>query len=165
MLFSPAKMENTMFRVIACLFAAATLSSAALAGEAPAEEELSILLHEFMTGASSNDMAAHDRFWSEDLVYTSSSGERYGKKEIMNSIVEAASANAKGPDITYLAENVRIRQYGDAAVIAFRLIGVTHDAEGSGRPDISNYFNTGTFVRSDGEWRVVAWQATRIPEE
>jgi hypothetical protein len=25
------------------------------------------------------------------------------------------------------------------------------------------YWNTGTFVKRDGEWRVVAWQATKIP--
>jgi hypothetical protein len=27
------------------------------------------------------------------------------------------------------------------------------------------YFNTGTFRKRDGEWRAVAWQATRIPSE
>jgi hypothetical protein len=27
-----------------------------------------------------------------------------------------------------------------------------------------NYFNTGTFLRRDGLWQVVAWQATRMPD-
>jgi hypothetical protein len=30
-------------------------------------------------------------------------------------------------------------------------------------PEVLYYYNTGTFLRRDGEWRVVAWQATRIP--
>jgi hypothetical protein len=25
------------------------------------------------------------------------------------------------------------------------------------------YFNTGTFLKRDGEWRALAWQATVIP--
>ena len=31
-------------------------------------------------------------------------------------------------------------------------------------PQTLNYFNTGTFLRRDGLWQVVAWQATRIPD-
>jgi hypothetical protein len=38
------------------------------------EEILTHMLNEFLSGASINDAAAHDRFWAEDLVYTSSKG-------------------------------------------------------------------------------------------
>ena len=39
----------------------------------------------------------------------------------------------------------------------------------AGRParqtrSTENYLNTGTFLRRNGEWRAVAWQATREPE-
>jgi ketosteroid isomerase-like protein len=127
---------------------------------AAAAEELTQLLKEFLDGASRNDVAAHDRFWADDLIYTRSSGARVGKAEIL----ENARA---GPTVTaaerteYSAEDIRIQQYGDTAVVAFRLVGRT----GSGpQPVVEHFLNTGTFVKRDGEWRVVAWQSTRVPE-
>jgi len=127
---------------------------------AAAAEELTQLLKEFLDGASRNDVAAHDRFWADDLIYTRSSGARVGKAEIL----ENARA---GPTVTaaerteYSAEDIRIQQYGDTAVVAFRLAGRT----GSGpQPVVEHFLNTGTFVKRDGEWRVVAWQSTRVPE-
>jgi hypothetical protein len=38
-------------------------------------------------------------------------------------------------------------------------VGTTQEAP----PVVSQYFNTGTFLKREGEWRAVAWQATRIP--
>jgi hypothetical protein len=43
------------------------------------------------------------------------------------------------------------------AIVAFRLIGTAEDGT------VQQYFNTGTFLKRDGAWRVVAWQATKIP--
>ena len=47
-----------------------------------AEAELEQLLDEFLQGASVNDAEMHDRFWAEDLIYTSSAGERTTKAGI-----------------------------------------------------------------------------------
>jgi hypothetical protein len=124
-------------------------------------ETLTRMLNEFLAGASVNDAGAHDRFWDEDLVYTSSSGRRFGKAEIMDGLGSSPEATAEEPAVVYSAADIRIRQYGDAAVVAFRLLG-TPVADGS-KPD--QYFNTGTFVRRGSEWRVVAWQATVIPQD
>jgi hypothetical protein len=63
------------------------------------------------------------------------------------------------PPVVYTAEDVDIRLYGKAAVVAFRLVGTGQ----GGDADRSEYLNTGTFVKRNGEWRAVAWQATRIP--
>ena len=146
------------------LLMAGQLAAADSGMPAPDAEELATLLHKFMARASKNDLVAHDQFWDDDLVYTSSEGQRFGKKDIIDSMVIATSEGTKVPDVTYLAENVRIRQYGDTAVVAFRLIGVTHEPDGRSKPLVENYYNTGTLVRRDGEWRTVAWQATRIPD-
>jgi hypothetical protein len=63
-------------------------------------------------------------------------------------------------DTVYSAEEVRIRIYGDTAVVAFRLLGNPGAVDGK----VMQYFNTGTFVKRDGEWKAVAWQATIIPD-
>ena len=122
-------------------------------------DELAALLHEFMAGASADDAAAHDRFWADELVYTSSSGERFGKAEIMSGFDEPTEAAEAGPATVYTAEDIRIQTYGETAVVTFRLVGATEESP----PVVTQYFNTGTFLKRDGEWRVVAWQATKIP--
>ncbi len=129
------------------------------ASEAPAASELTALLQEFLAGASRNDIAAHERFWAEDLIYTRSAGVRVGKQEILDN-VRSGPASPDEPEVIYSAEDIRIQQYGDTAVVAFRLVGRTADESAA-----TQYFlNTGTFVKRDGEWRAVAWQATRVPE-
>ena len=140
------------------------LAPAARASEAPDGEALRTMLDEFLSGASGNSLEAHVKFWADDLVYTSSRGTRFGKDEILASlrVPEEEQDDALMP--TYSAENVRIRQYGDTAVVAFRLVGITPD-EAGGAPSVENFLNTGTFLRRDGRWQVVAWQATRIPDE
>lgn len=136
-----------------------------LADEAPDAAELETLLRDFLSGASGNDLAAHVRFWADDLVYTSSRGTRFGKDEILASLRVPEDERGDTSLLpSYSAENIVIRQYGDTAVVAFRLIGITPSADG-GRPDVENFFNTGTFVRREGQWQAVAWQATKIPED
>jgi kynurenine formamidase/ketosteroid isomerase-like protein len=126
---------------------------------APAAAELTQLLKYFLDGASRNDVAVHDRFWAEDLVYTRSAGVRMGKAEILENARSGPTATAEGRT-TYTADDIRIRQYGDTAVVAFRLVGTTGAGE---KTEVAHYLNTGTFVKRNGEWRAVAWQATRVP--
>jgi len=47
--------------------------------------------------------------------------------------------------------------WGDVAVVAFQL--VNKDGE-----SVTNYLNSGTFVKRDGEWKVVNWQATKMAD-
>jgi len=138
--------------------ASLVLGSSALAGSD--EDVLNQMLNEFLAGASVNDATAHDRFWADDLVYTSSQGLRFGKAEIMEGLSADAEAESQEPETVYTAEDISIRQYGDTAVVAFRLLGTLQDDSGK----VLEYFNTGTFLKREDEWQVVAWQATVIPE-
>lgn len=126
-----------------------------------AEEELTQLLREFLRGASINDAAMHDRFWAEDLIYTSSSGERHGKAQIMEGMESAEKTTLEEAAVVYTAEDIQVQQYDDMAVVAFRLVADSNDP---GDAETTNYLNSGTFVHRDGQWKVVNWQATRIPE-
>jgi hypothetical protein len=126
---------------------------------APDAEELQRLLAYFLDGASRNDKAAHERFWADELVYTRSAGVRTSKAEILADL--ANGPDSSEPPTSYSAEDIRIQQFGDTAIIAFRLVGKV----GGERPETLNFLNTGTFLKRDGEWRAVAWQATRVPVE
>ena len=125
-------------------------------------EDLTAMLHEFL--ANSDKQATHERFWSDDLVYSSSAGLRFGKADIMSGFDSSASEeSASPPEIVYSGEEVDVRVYGDTAVIAFKLVGTPVD-EGAG-VGVTYYYNTGTFLRQGGVWKAVAWQATKIPPE
>ena len=128
---------------------------------APDAEELTSLLREFLAGASRNDAAVHDRFWADDLIYTGSGGKRRSKADVMRDVRSAPAAKPTDPKTTYSAEDIRVQQYGNTAIVAFRLVGTTvHD----GKSDVSNFLNSGTFFKRNGKWQVVNWQATKVPD-
>ncbi|HET6564698.1 MAG TPA: nuclear transport factor 2 family protein [Xanthomonadales bacterium] len=159
----PAGILRTMM-LVAVLWSLLLPAWAASPDENPnqtPDETLIALLDDFLAGASRNDVAAHERFWSDDLVYTSSAGERYGKDQILGSLESNSEANDDEPAMEYGREALLVRVYGDTAVVTFRLVGSTQ----SEPPSVANFYNTGTFLLRDGEWRAIAWQATRIPDE
>jgi ketosteroid isomerase-like protein len=131
----------------------------------PAEDapELTKLLKDFLAGASRNDAAMHDRFWADDLIYTSALGRRKGKADIMRELrAEASTPAPKDENATYTAEDIRIQQYGTTALVAFRLVATSKKAD---KTEVANYLNTGTFLKRDGKWQAVGWQATKMPAE
>lgn len=128
---------------------------------APDAAALTKLLNEFLAGAGRNDAAVHDRFWADDLIYTSSAGRRIGKADILRDVRAAPAPKPDDPKIVYTSEDVRIQQYGDTAIVAFRLVGTTTK---DGKTEVSKYLNTGTFLRRSGKWQAVSWQATKVPD-
>ena len=128
---------------------------------APDAAELTNLLKEFLAGASRNDANIHDRFWADDLVYTGSNGRRRSKAEVMKDVRSAPVSKPTDPVTTYSAEDINIQQHGNTAIVAFRLVSATTQ---NGKTQGTNYLNTGTFLKRDGKWRVIAWQATRVPD-
>jgi len=124
--------------------------------------DLTKLLNEFLAGAGRNDAAVHDNFWAEDLIYTRSAGVRINKEELMKGVRSAPAPKPGDPTNVYSAEDIRIQQYGNTAVVAFKLVGSTTRSDGT--TSVSNYLNTGTFVKRSGKWQAVAWQSTMVPK-
>ena len=149
---------------ILCCFLSVLLIAPALAAPVPDAAELTKLLNDFLAGASKNDIAMHDRFWADELVYTSALGRRKSKADIMRELKAETTATPKPDEGTavYTAEDTHVQQYGDTAVVTFRLVATTDKA---GTKTVANYFNTGTFLKRNGTWQVVAWQATALPKE
>lgn len=145
-------------RILASLVLASSMATPiALADDDPVEQEIHDLLDAFLAGASTNDVEMHDRFWAEDLVYTSSSGERFGKPQIMAGLTEPPPPDDVDQPV-YSSEDVDIRVLGDIAVVTFRLVSADL-VEDTGK----EFFNTGVFEWRDGQWKAFTWQATRIP--
>jgi hypothetical protein len=132
------------------------LATTVSAQTAPDAAELTKLLNDFLAGASRSDVAVHERFWADDLIYTRSAGRRVNKAEVMQDVRTTPAPKPTDPKTIYTAEDIRVQQYGDTAVVAFRLVATTEK-------NVANLLNSGTFVKRNGKWQVVNWQSTRMP--
>ena len=157
------KPVRKFFALLALTFLAA--STAAHGADANAEHtrsEITRMLNTFLTPDVNNSIAGHQRFWADDLVYTSSAGEVKSKADILKSFPEDLKPKAEQhPEArpVFTAEDILVRPYGDTAALTFRL--VEHDPDGK----ISYFRNSGTFLLRNGKWQAITWQATRVPEQ
>jgi ketosteroid isomerase-like protein len=124
-------------------------------------DQLTALLREFLAGVSRNDNSVYDRFFADDLLYTRSAGATITKADILKSLGEPP--NPDDPTATYDADDIAVHAYGNMAVLNFRLIQRLTAKDG--KIETHYYRNTGTFLKRNGRWQVVAWQATRVPEK
>lgn len=131
------------------------------AESAPDAAEITKLLKDFLAGAGRNDVAVHERFWADDLIYTASTGRRKGKADILRELREEAPPKPGDETAVYTAEEIRVQQYGDTAIVAFHLVATIDKA---GTKEVKNFLNSGTFLKRNGKWQVVSWQATAVPK-
>lgn len=143
---------KTHFQSIVLILSAFLLTpSFAIADD---KAQLSALLEDFLDGATRNDPAEHDRFWAEELVYTSSNGTRFGKAELIQSVSSRGELTPQQITMRYSSEDVQIMQYGDVAIVTFTLVGQSET-------ETLRFLNSGTFIREKGKWQAVNWQATK----
>jgi ketosteroid isomerase-like protein len=166
---------NRIARVTACILPFVLLlplaASAQMQSQPPSQtqmqsnpatvNELTAMLRQFLSDASTNNAAGFEKFFADDVIYTRSAGAVTTKPEIMKSVTGPQPAT--GTKSTFSAEDITVHDYGDTAVVAFRLVGRTEHQDG--KVEEAYYRNTGTFLKRNGRWQVVAWQATKIPEQ
>jgi len=149
-----------MRKIVSSAILVLLVSCGVFAQTAPDAAELTKLLNDFLAGASRNDVGIHERFWADDLIYTRSAGRRVNKAEVMHDVRSTPPPKPTDPKTVYTAEDIQIQQYGNTAVVAFRLVATT---ETGSDKHVANLLNSGTFVKRDGKWQVVNWQSTRMP--
>jgi len=148
-----------MRRIIAIASVALLLCTLGAAQKATdTTRQLTQLLHDFLEGAAKGNKAAFERFFAEDVIYTRGIGAVLDRAMILNDVTPPKPGE---PVQTYGAEDILAHENGDVAVLNFRLVVNTDD---KGKKTTAYYRNTGTFQRRNGEWKVIAWQATPIVE-
>ncbi|RUO36914.1 nuclear transport factor 2 family protein [Aliidiomarina shirensis] len=139
-----------------------SLCTPALAQSTADFEQLEPTLERFLEGASANDEEIHDAFWHADLTYTSSSGKRFGKQELMEGVISAGPTEpVEGYSQIYSAENFSYKAFGDLVVINFVLVSETDSNAGYGREE---FYNSGVMLWQDSRWQAINWHATRRME-
>jgi ketosteroid isomerase-like protein len=147
-------------RVAMIMLVLCVLVAARSVAQTKATEEVTALLREFISNAGSGDRAIFDKFFADDVIYTRASGAVITKASIMEGLGKPTPASEDKS--TYSAEDITVHEYGDTVIVAFRLEGRTEHADG--KVETAHYRNTGTFLRRNGRWQAVAWQATKISE-
>lgn len=148
----------------ATMVAMILLLAPAAGAQGPAESatarEVTGMLRQFLEDARQGNRAGFEKFFAVDVIYTRSIGAVDTKADILKG-VESMKPTAESKT-TFSAEDIAVHDYDDMAVVAFRLVARTEHS--GGKVETSNYRNTGVFLRRNGRWQVVAWQATKIPE-
>ncbi|WP_258240925.1 nuclear transport factor 2 family protein [Pseudidiomarina homiensis] len=141
-----------------CLFIFAPLASAQEARPISDAEQFAVTsaVEDFLYGASVNDVQAHDVFWAPELTYTSSSGVRFGKSQLMEGMTDTTMIPEDEVTAWYTAEDIELKAFGPSIIINFTLVS-TDVATGNRE----TFLNTGVMVERRGQWQAVNWNATR----
>ncbi len=143
---------------------AALLPMMALAQAKPAPQDnatvqqVTARVRDFLANVPKNDPKVFQDFFADDVIYTRATGLTIAKGDILRNIDVRATNE---PQMTFEADDFTVHPYGDMAVVNFRLIAHNID---NGKPMVVYYRNTGTFLKRDGKWQAVAWQATKVPD-
>ncbi len=121
-------------------------------------QQVTQLVRDFLSNVPKNDPKVFQEFFADDVIYTRATGLTVAKPEILKNIDVRAAAD---PKASYEADDFTVHTYDNMAVVNFRLI--LHNVE-NGKPITVYYRNTGTFLKRNGKWQAIAWQATKVPE-
>jgi ketosteroid isomerase-like protein len=121
-------------------------------------QQVTQLVRDFLSNVPKNDPKIFQEFFADDVIYTRAVGVTVAKADILKNIDARAATD---PTAKFEADDFTVHPYGEMVVVNFRLIA--HNTE-NGKPTTAYYRNTGTFLKRNGKWQAVAWQATRVPE-
>jgi ketosteroid isomerase-like protein len=109
-----------------------------------------------MEAMARKDLAALDALISDDLVYTHSTARLDTKQSLLGAMESGATVyTAVAPS------DVKAQDLGDTVV----LTGSAHiGVLSQGRPNSFAVRFTDVWSKKSGNWRMVAWQSTRLPE-
>ena len=124
-----------------------------------ARQELIALVETFLKDVPGNERSTFDRFFADDILYTRATGQLVTKKDIL---ADTGNTTVPRANASFRAEDFQVHPYGDMAIVNFRLVMQATEKD---KPVMRTFRNTGTFMKRDGVWQAVAWQATPISEK
>jgi len=109
-----------------------------------------------MHAMAQKDIATLNALLADDLVYTHSSARLDTKQSLIGSMTSGTTVyTAIEPS------GVKAQDFGDTVVLtgAARISVMSN-----GRPNSFGVRFTDVYVNKGGQWQMVAWQSTRLPE-
>jgi len=106
---------------------------------------------------TNQDANALDEILADDLMYTHSGGRTETKAEFISNSTKVGGTRYHG----LTQEDVKVRQYGDTAILTGH--GIVHVESSNGDRKFPIRF-IDIYVKQEGAWRMVSWQSTKLPE-
>jgi ketosteroid isomerase-like protein len=152
-----------------CLFAVGTVCSlvltmtgeeVGLGSEQPAavkeaEQQIRDLEGRINAAVVSGDLHVFEQLLADDFTHTNQSGVFRTKAQWL-----ANHKPGQSPYVAYDVDELKIRVYGDTAVVTARTTPRGQDSRG--KPITGQYRYLRVWAKRDGKWRAVAFQGTRI---
>jgi ketosteroid isomerase-like protein len=111
---------------------------------------------ERMAAMGKKDLAALDRLIADGLVYTHSSARLDTKQSLLAAMESGATVYT-----SVVPSDVEAQDLGDSVV----LTGTARiSVVAQGRPNNFAVRFTDVWAKRGGQWQMVAWQSTRLPE-
>ncbi|MDH3603478.1 MAG: nuclear transport factor 2 family protein [Candidatus Tectomicrobia bacterium] len=109
-----------------------------------------------MDAMSKKDIATLNALLSDDLIYTHSSARLDTKQSLIGAMESGATVYT-----SVEPSDVKAQDLGDAVVLtgAARISVMSN-----GNPNNFGVRFTDVYVNRGGQWQMVAWQSTRLPE-
>jgi len=142
-------------RWLLAVLGASVIGGSTVARAAGVEEDVAAAQDRRIAATIGADVAALAAMMSDDMTYTHSSGATETKAEFLDGL-----KTGKYVYRAILPGDRKIRVHGDAGIVS----GPCHVViePGGRRTELDLYF-TELYVREGGRWRMVLWQATRLP--
>jgi ketosteroid isomerase-like protein len=126
--------------------------------ESDTARELIKLNQELIDALARGDKAVVERIYADDFVRTSTQGEVFTKPQLLASL----KAPEDGVKIVYESKDIKVFDYGNAAVLVY--LSIRH-TDNKGEKSDFLYRVTDTFVKRSGRWVKVASAGTPVPEK
>jgi ketosteroid isomerase-like protein len=133
-----------------------SLKAAAQSQDSSIENAILKVEHQRDEAIQSRDMAVLDRIQSDDLSFVNTRGQVLNKAQYM---AEIQSGELKFQ--SFQQDDYRFHIFGDIVVLTGRSSGVV---EYHGKLNKTPRRFTIVYVKRNGEWKFVSYQATLIPE-
>jgi hypothetical protein len=125
----------------------------------PTQQAVLTALDRFLDAAMKGDVAGLDSLLDKDFTYTHASNAQIDARDVWLKIYDPASPTYRVYRV-YAVRELLVRMFPGAAVIT----GTGHQEivrPNGDEVDLNSTF-TCTWIEEAGQWRIVAWQATRI---
>ncbi len=122
-----------------------------------AEQSVRQLENELIEAQMRGDTTVFGRILADDFTGTNAFGTVANKAEVLN-LYRTGSIKRESVSL----DDVNVRVYGDTAVVTGR---ATLKGQFTGQDTTGKFRYTRVYVKRNGRWQVVAWQATRIAQQ
>jgi ketosteroid isomerase-like protein len=109
-----------------------------------------------MTAMAEKDLATLNALLSDDLVYTHSTARLDTKESLIG-----AMESGKTVYTAVVPSDVKAQHLGDAVVLTG---SCRISVNSGGRPNSFGVRFTDVYVNKGGQWQMVTWQSTRLPD-